>query len=368
MPSLNLYRNISFIFIVFAIIILVAVFSFFSTKATILITPNPQEINLSFNLEIKEDPTQIELEEKDVVVGKMEVHTRKGSGSFEVLSTKTVDSEIVGRVEIVNKNNRDQTLVKTTQLQADNGVIVRTNSAVVVPAGGSVMVDVFAKDPATFVDTDPGNLVIIKLNPSLQDKIYAISDKVLTNSPREVKVLASSDINRAKEELGEILLTELNNEKMVAEGDNFVLSIKNQKADSEIGAEVDNFTLEGDIELKVLRTNDEQLANLILRKVGNLDLSGLEIGKIDIGNIEYLIIEEDLAGSILVKVNYSLFTGINENNPLLDKSSFVGRSRDEVVGLLSGQDLINDVEVLVSPSWRTSLPKQESKIKIIIAQ
>lgn len=368
MPSLNLYRNISLTFIVFTVILLVAVFLFFTSKATIVIEPNPQSVNLSFNLEIKEEPTDIEIVEKDVVTGKLEIYNKSGSGEFTILSTKTVQSVIVGRIKIVNNNNRSQTLVKTTQLQADNGVIVRTNEGIVLPASGSVMVDVFAKDPNLFVNIEPGDLTIIKLNPSLQDKIYGVAEDVLTDGPREVKILAESDINRAKQELGEVLLGELNAEGKVAKGDNFVLSVKSYSTNIAIGEEANTFILEVEIELKILKVDEDQLANLIIRKVGNIDLSGLEIGKVDIGDIEYLIIDDNLAGSALVKVNYSLSASINEGNALLDRSNLVGRDFEEVKALLESQDLINSVEILSSPSWMNSLPKQESKIKIIIIE
>src|SRR3989344_2642297 len=194
MPKINLYRNISITFAVFMALLLVAVFLFFSNKATIIIIPNPQKISLSFNLEVKAQPAATELEEKDVVAGQIETYAKAGSGSFGVLSSQTVDSAIVGQGKIVNNNNRDQTLVRTTQLQAKNGVIVRTNNNVVVPAGGSVKVDVFAKEPASFSQIESGQLVIIKLNPSLQDKIYGVVESALTNNPKEVKVLAESDI------------------------------------------------------------------------------------------------------------------------------------------------------------------------------
>ena len=200
MPKINLYRNISITFAVFMALLLVAVFLFFSNKATIIIIPNPQKISLSFNLEVKAQPAATELEEKDVVAGQIETYAKAGSGSFGVLSSQTVDSAIVGQVKIVNNNNRDQTLVRTTQLQAKNGVIVRTNNNVVVPAGGSVEVDVFAKEPASFTRIEPGQLVIIKLNPALQAKIYGLAETALTNDPQEVKVLAESDIKRAKDE------------------------------------------------------------------------------------------------------------------------------------------------------------------------
>lgn len=365
MPSINLYRNISITFIAFTVILLVAVFFVFSSKATIFITPSYQDINLSFNLEIKENPTEAELAQRDMAGGKLVIHTKSGSGTFEVLSTKTVDSEIVGRVKIINSSNRDQTLVKTTQLQAGNGVIVRTNNHVVVPANGNIDVNVFAKDPNTFESIDQGKLVIIKLNPSLQDNIYGMVEKTLTDNVREVNVLSESDIGRAKEGLGQQLFDQLKKEDPSIENNSFVLSVKSFESDSKVGDEVDNFVLTAEVEIKILEINDTHLADLIIRKIGNLDLPGLEIGQIDIDKIDFLIIEEDLAGSVLTKVNYSLLTEITEDNVILDKVNLAGKNIEDVERILNGSDLIEEAVVTISPYWKNELP-QESKIKIII--
>lgn len=366
MPKLNLYRNISITFIVFVTILFVAIFLFFSSKATIVVTPNPQKISLSFNLEAKEQPTDEELSEKDMVAGKIQSYTKKGSLTSEVLSTKTVDSEIVGQIKVVNQSAKDQALVKTTQLQADNGVIVRTNDSVIVPAGGSVNVSVFAKDPADFKDIEPGNLVIIKLNPALQDKIYGLVETSLNNNPKEVKVLAESDILRAKEKLSQELTETIKKENNIKENIGLSTKVVSFKTDKKIGDEVESFNLEMEVEVKALNFNEEQLAKLILKKVANLNLSGLVIGEVNVSDVEYTIIEEDFDGSVLVKVNYSLLASINESNSLLDKSTLVGQKITTVNELLSDQELIKEVEILVSPYWTKSLPKQSSKINIIV--
>ncbi|OGY49744.1 MAG: hypothetical protein A3B89_02325 [Candidatus Buchananbacteria bacterium RIFCSPHIGHO2_02_FULL_40_13] len=366
MPKINLYRNISLTFIAFMAIIAVVVFLFFSSQATIFIVPNPQKINLSFNLEVKNEPTAADLAEKDIVAGRISTYVKKGSSTFEVLSTKTVDSEIVGQVTLINQSPRNQTLVRTTQLQAENGVIVRTNKNVVVSAGSRVLVDVFAKDPPTFSDIEPGKLVIIKLNPLLQDKIYALVDKTLTSSPREVKVLAESDIKRARDDLSNRLLVDLKKENSIIESSGLVLTVKSFKADKNLGEEADNFNLEVEIEAKVLEINEEQLAGLISKKVSNLDLSGLSIGQIDVRDVAYVIIDDDLDGSVLVKVNYSLLADISEANSLLNKVNLAGKSIKEVEELLTRQETIKEFEIKISPYWRKNLPQQISKIKILI--
>lgn len=368
MPKLNLYRNISITFVVFVAILLVAIFLFLSNKATVIVTPNPQKISLSFNLEVKENPTTDEIAEKDIIAGKLEVYTKTGTTTAEVLSTKSVSSDVVGQVELINKNNKDQSLVKTTQLQAANGVIVRTTESVIVPAGGSVKVSVIAKDPEDFKDIEPGNLVIIKLNPTLQDKIYAVAENALNSNPHDVKVLADSDIARAKDKLTEQLVKDFKQEYSLPENSDVMTSVKSVKTSSQLGAEVESFELVMELEIKSLKlTNEEQLAALIVKKVNNLNLSGLSVGQVNVDDIEFTIIEDDLNGSVLVKINYFIMASIDENNALLNRDNIVGKRISDVKDLLqSNEEVIADVEILASPYWTKSLPKQESKINIII--
>ena len=107
---------------------MVVVFLFFYNQATIIITSEKRDINLSFNLEIKTEPTADELREKDIIAGSLVNQELDVEGVFDVTVTKTVSSGLVGRVKLVNGLSKDQPLLKTTQLQAANGVIVRTKN------------------------------------------------------------------------------------------------------------------------------------------------------------------------------------------------------------------------------------------------
>src|SRR3989344_5411617 len=106
MPKINLYRNISLTFVVFTAMLIAAVFLFFFfyRQATIIIPPNEQPVNLSFNVEVKKNPTTDELAEKEVVTGSLASELMEATSTFPILSTQTVESENVGRVKITNES------------------------------------------------------------------------------------------------------------------------------------------------------------------------------------------------------------------------------------------------------------------------
>ncbi len=365
-PKINLYRNISITFVVFTILLLVAMTMFFSTKASIIITPNTQENNLSFNVEVKANPDINEVQSQDVVAGYLETKLKGGENVFKTLSTKTVSSDMVGKVTLKNDGKTDQPLLKTTQLQAENGVIVRTNDFVTVPAGGQVEVEVFPKDPESFEPIEPGQLTIIKLNPSLQSVVYGVADRLLTDQPREINVLAQTDIERAKQELNDRLVKELRAEMGLDQQAKLITEIVNYETEPAVGSEVDEFTLKMSVKGQLLKLDEDQLTNLILRKVQVLNLSGLTVNEINISDIDYIIVNQDEAGSVVVKINYELETSLAQDNSLLDETNFLGQSQQAVIDYLSESELIDEVEVLVSPAWRKTLPNSANRIKVYL--
>ncbi|MEK7653561.1 MAG: hypothetical protein AAB358_03710 [Patescibacteria group bacterium] len=367
MPKINLYRNISLTFVVFTAMLIAAVFLFFYRQATIIITPNEQPVNLSFNVEVKKNPTADELAEKEVVTGSLVSEPMEATSTFPVLSTQTVESVNVGRVKITNQSSRSQPLVKTTQLQAGSGVVVRTVESVTVPAGGSAVVEVYPKDPADFSDiAKDSKLTIIKLNPALQDQIFGTASDALTKEPHEVKVLSESDINRAKDEISKKILAEAKAELKPESDNELTVRILNFKINKKIGDRTDDFIMTVSARADLLQIDNSQLTDLIKRKIASLNLGGLKFENINPNNLTYTILDPDLAGSALVKVEYAISTIIDENNEIFNRENLAGKTVAEVKNYFSQFELVKEAEVLVSPYWQKTLPKQASKIKIII--
>ena len=365
-PKIGLYRNISITFIIFTVMMACFLFLFFYSKGTIIIVPDSQNINLSFNAEVKQNPSAEEISTKDILRGTMSISQIKESGKFDVLSTKTISSSSLGKIKIINKYSRNQTLVKTTQLQADNGVIVRTTDSVVVPAGGSIEVGIVPKDPAQFSDIDPGQLKIVKLAPDLQNKIYGVASVILTNKPHEIKSLAAGDINRAKDELTKRANNEAKKQLGLKDSDPVSVELASFKSDKQVGDSTGSFNLEVTFKVKTLQIDQAQLLDLMNRKVESLNLKGLEINSIDEKNIKYSITDTDVDGSILIKIDYALKATLTSGNEALDTANLTGKTAEEAQNYLNQTGLVKSSEVHISPYWAKTLPKQKEKIKIII--
>jgi len=345
--------------------ILCAIFLFFYSQGAIIITPEEQDIKLNFNAEVSTS-TPANGSNTDAIIGTLLSKTVEGSGTFDVLSTKTSNAQSIGSVKIVNNSNKSQALVKSTQLQATDGTIVRTSENVTVPAGSSVVVGVYPKDDATFVKVNAGNLKIIKLATSLQDKIYAVADTALAYGGQEVKMVSQSDINRGKQELAKQLIAQAKSDLGLKENEGTISEIIDVKPDKQVGDISDKLNLTLKIRIKYLKIDSDSLKKLIAKKASESSFAGLTLNDINLENLNYSII--DGSSSLqLIKVNYSLKAFIDASNPILSKDHFAGKTIDEVKQYLADSGMVKKVQISISPYWKKSLPKEAKRIKVIIS-
>lgn len=363
MPKISLYRNISIFFIIFTAMILCAVFLLFYSQGAVIITPEEQDINLNFNARVV-PPGSSTSDAVDAVYGTLQVSEISASTTVDVLSTRTADAKSIGSVKLVNESSRAQALVRTTQLQAENGTIVRTSEAVTVPAGGSVTVGVYPADEATFSPVNPGRLTIIKLAASLQPQIYAVVDNTLAYSSGEVKVVAQSDINRAKQQLSDQLSAQARGQSGLKPGESISVELTDVTTDKQIGETADKLTVSGKAKVKYFQLDYDSMADLIRKKAQQSSFDGLQVSDLNLDNLQYSI--TDSGNSPSIKVSYGLKAVIDASNELLDKSHFTGKTVDEVRDYLAKSGIIKKVEISISPYWKKTLPNKEDRIKVVI--
>ena len=371
MGKLNLYRNISITFVVFAAMILCALFLTFYSQATIIVTPDPQVVNLNFNAEVRTSSTAEEIKKLDAIRGEISLSEVQATGTFDVLSTKAASGSpgnIVGKVRIKNDGKATQTLVRTTQLQATDGTIVRTDKQVSVPAGGEIEVDVFPKDQATFSKLPAGKLVIIKLPVATQEFVYGQADSELSFKSQEggeIKFLAESDLNKAKKEIIEKTVAEAIS-RGGAKNSNIIGEIVSFTLDKKLGDETEKFTMNAKIRLKTIKADQMQLAEAVLKRAKNVNQSGSAANAIDPEKVRYAIVNANSGESYNIKISYPLTTELAEGSEFLAKDNFTGKTKQEIQDYAVKTEAIKEIEAVISPYWRKTTPKDANRIKIII--
>lgn len=367
MGRLHLYRNISITFIVFAAMILCAVFLLFYSQATIIVTPDAQTVNLNFITEIRPSSTPQELAKMDAVGGTASIVTKQVESLFNTSSTRPATaSNIVGRVRIRNNYSKNQKLVKTTQLQAENGVIVRTDADVDVPAGGSIEVNVYPKDSLDFQPVSAGKLTIIKLWPQLQPLVFGeVIDVLEKPVGGDVRYIAESDINFAKKELIAKAVAEVAGEASSARA-GLKGELASYSIDKKLGDATKIYTMKAVIKVRVIKADETQLATLIKRKALKTDLKGLSADSIDMSAVQYTVLDATNPEIIIIKVVYPLQAYLTQSSEILAKKNFVGKTEEEIKSYAIKAGAIKNIEVVISPYWRDKAPLDEKNIKIII--
>ncbi len=339
-----------------------AIAALWYSQATIIVTTVAEQREISFDAQVKAAPAADELAEKDVVAGTLIKRQQRGQITINVASTKTVTGTTVGRVTLVNNSRRDQPLVRTTQLGDTAGVIVRTDAAVVVPAGGKVEVAVYPKEAETFTTIAPGKLTIIKLAPDLQDEIYAESKAELTSAPREVSVITETEVNRARQALSDQLATDARRELGLQPTDPLAVTLATTTlVGSKIGDEAAQLTLSGAATITSLDVDRASLESLVKRKITQLTKTDATTHSFD--KLAYSFKEDD--GMIAtIEIRDTVALELLPNDPLLSVDRYLGKSATDVEQELRASPLVSNVVIQLSPYWRKELPQNPNQVKV----
>lgn len=145
------------------------------------------------------------------------------SRTFSHEGTETV-GKAGGTVEIVNESSNGQTLVATTRLLSEKGVLFRLTDRVFIPAGGRITASVEADQEGPDGDIPPSRFTIPGLSQASQQVIYAESSQAMTGGTRfEGAPLSQEEYESAKAELGAEAGAGLFEAAAVKAGDEFLL-------------------------------------------------------------------------------------------------------------------------------------------------
>lgn len=103
----------------------------------------------------------------------------------------TVDGIATGEVRLINTSGTDQSLVATTRLLSEGGVLFRLRDAVTVSAGDEAVAVVYADQPGASGDIGPSAFSIPGLPEARQAEVYGVSDTAMTGG-----VVATGEIQQ----------------------------------------------------------------------------------------------------------------------------------------------------------------------------
>jgi len=363
-PSVNFYRTIAFSFLALTIILLGVVVFFTSKKATVTIMAkeDTKSVNLSVAVNSKDSNNGLN------ITGAVTSTVVNFSQKYFPTGSKTIEGPIGGEVMLYNTTAEAQTLVKTTRLLSDNGILFRLSDKVTVPANGQIKAEVYADKNDASSNIGPSSFTVPGLSLDKQKLIYAKSEAAMQGQVKKIGILTEEDINAASKDFSEKLKAQY-----MASGDEQnikrVVSVLNSYpiSDKKAGEEVDGFTLSGTSTVVIVSYDQNNLnsvlSSVVTSKVDNTLEKALTVTnepKVSVASIDAA------SGSAVLSVSQDVLVTIDANAPKLSVDNFMDKKKDEIERYIFELDHVAGVQVDFSPSWISKAPNVADKIKIIV--
>lgn len=370
------YRNFAFSFFGLAVILLLFVFYLIWAKVIIIITPVQQEISQDFIVEVKESAAIPTLADRNFISGKIEAIESEGTDTFLATGSKSLSSDIVGEVTIINNYSKDQTLAATTRLadpSKPSEVLVRLKKTVVVPAGKKIKVQVYPDKPEEFKKLLPMKFIIPGLWAPLQDKIYAENEKTL-GEVGNVAVVSGDDLAKAKKTLKEKLFQQVISEINQKLEPQQTLWPKLVSADTteinytaQEGEEISEFSATMKLKTIVIIFNESEVIAAAREKLKSALPTSKQLTALDPKSLSYSVEKYDLSQKTAhIRVYVEGKSQVGEGSQIINKDNLLGQSAEEIKSYFSQYPEIKEVEVKFSPSWLKKTPRIKDKIEIEI--
>ncbi|MFH1412524.1 MAG: hypothetical protein ABIG10_00645 [bacterium] len=370
---MRIYRKLAVGFVLLAIILIAVIFYFSFVKATIIISLKEGLAKEDITISVYERGEDYVIPD-NAVRGLVKEIELEHSKAYDVTGSEVIGEEVTGTVTIINDYMKNQPLVATTRLLSSDGKLFRLKNSVNVPAGKSITADVYADQQGADMVVGDESFTIPGLWEGLQDKIYAKSQAGdITYKKKLKRVLKQEDIDSALKDLQEMLIEKAKTDidDTYSEYNQKLYEI-NQEAieyeiDSEIGEEVDKFSITMNAVIIVVAFDDAQVYEFAQKAMSsnlsdNKELSGLRTDE-----FSYEIAEIDLERKIAdVGVEFSGSVVLKPDAELVDKSKIINMTKEQVADYLTNIEDIKTFDIKISPSFVNKTPSLVDRIKIEI--
>lgn len=370
--SVNLYRKLIWRFIAFTVILVVIVFYFSFSKATVIITPKGETINDSLLLKVQPDGTQPENPETDFrekVEGTVTKLTVSEEKMFEATGEEFIGDEVYGQVAIINNSAKSQALVATTRILSSDNKLFRLIEGVTVPAGGEVKADIYVEKPSADMAIKATKFTIPGLWLGLQDKIYAESSEDFVYRQKIKKYIKASDIEQANKEMNDLLLAKAKLSQQSSTVSEEVLYDTSSQAsfavDAKAGEAKDQFSIKAQVDLVIVTFSKDQAAKLAAAKLALLVPDDKELSNFSADKLSYTFDNFDSkTGIAAVKANFSGVMVLKNNTEIIDKKQLVNLNREQLENYLKTFSEIDSYEISFYPSFVNRAPRLPERIKV----
>ncbi len=374
------YRKIAFGFIALTGVLVVLAVYFVLSKAEITISLAKEPVSVDFIADLKKTGGEagipaVRTPGSVSIDGQLVETTVSGSKEYPASGKKTIESQVGGKITIINNYSKDQPLVATTRFLSKEGILYRLKKSVTVPAGGRVEGEVYADQPSEeAMKLGPTSFTIPGLWSGLQDKIYAQSSVSMSGGSKEVKFVTEADLDNAYNDLTQALSAQVIDglkKEMKAAGEVFgkvmIKEINEKRSSLGAGEEGDTFTVIMKLKVVGIAFYRRDLEGLAASQIQAKVPTGKELADVDYNALTFVVEKYDLAtneANIMVHLEGEM--SLKTNNSIFDTEKFIGLDREQIIQYLSTYPEIERITIKFSPFWVKKVPQLKNNVTVII--
>lgn len=377
-PSFERFRSRLFLIIGGILLLIVGWWWAFwlAPKATIAIQAQTSKIDTEFEFTI-DTSAETDDYEKNIFEAEEVTITRTVTEDFEPTGTKDVGEKASGTITVRNCDYPEGFTVSSGTIFAANGLEFETLEPIVVqpfdgPAStcdldgseaGEGSANVRAIKPGDQYNLAPRSYSFATNNPG--GNIDAVGGQMSGGTSEEVKVVAQSDINKARNRLEDAdrsnVLDELKNqveEDVITIDETFSVELDDISSQPKAGDEATSATLTANASFNILTIPRETL----LKAVEDFQQAALEGGDQRIyengmDNLVFSVLEQE-GSKTEIRLSTNGYIG-PELDPAQLAEAVSGQRYSQVVETLKSRPGVIDVEVEFSPFWVFSAPRPD---------
>lgn len=377
-PSFERFRSRLFLIIGGILLLIVGWWWAFwlAPKATIAIQAQTSKIDTEFEFTI-DTSAETDDYEKNIFEAEEVTITRTVTEDFEPTGTKDVGEKASGTITVRNCDYPEGFTVSSGTIFAANGLEFETLEPIVVqpfdgPAStcdldgseaGEGSANVRAIKPGDQYNLAPRSYSFATNNPG--GNIDAVGGQMSGGTSEEVKVVAQSDINKARNRLEDAdrsnVLDELKNqveEDVITIDETFSVELDDISSQPKAGDEATSATLTANASFNILTIPRETL----LKAVEDFQQAALEGGDQRIyengmDKLVFSVLEQE-GSKTEIRLSTNGYIG-PELDPAQLAEAVSGQRYSQVVETLKSRPGVIDVEVEFSPFWVFSAPRPD---------
>ncbi len=362
-----LFRRIATLFVALTLGTVALVLYVVLSRATVVVLSKQEEVKLDTVIDVARQPIEGE------IAGEVIELTDELTQTFPSTSVVKVDVPATGRVAIKSTLSRAQTLVATTRLAAPDGRLYRIKKTVLVPANGSVEVDVYADKVGAAGDIGDAAFEIPGLLPENRKYFTVSTVSPIGGGVKDVRMVTKDDVASAAEVIKEKLTRDLT-DKLVQKakeggaavsGAIITPEILNQLTDEAIGSEAAEFALTMKLKLTGVFYDNAMFQKVLAAKLKELVPFDRQFQRVEDQATTVAVEKTDpAAGQANLRVTAMGLSILSPAAPALDPAKLTGVTVDAAKGYLEKIDGVASASVKVSPFWSGRLPNIAEHIKV----